>query len=124
MPALIAPIMLLFAFVRESWRLFSKPQYRSMIFWVGFLLFIGTIFYNYIEGWNWLDSLYFCVVTLATVGFGDLSPTTELGKAFAIVYIFLGLGMIATFGSMLAKERMEMAEERGEAGDEEGKAPA
>lgn len=112
MPALIAPILLLFAFLRESWNLFSKPQYRSMVAWVGFLLVIGTIFYNYVEGWGWLDSLYFCVVTLATVGFGDLTPTTELGKAFAIIYIFLGLGLIATFASMLAKERLDMAEQR------------
>ena len=83
-----------------------------MLVWVAFLLAVGTFFYNNVEGWGWLDSLYFCVVTLATVGFGDLTPTTELGKAFAIVYIFLGLGLIATFASMLAQERMHMMEER------------
>ncbi len=125
MPAIIAPILvLLFAFVRESWNLFRKPQYRSMLVWVGILLGIGTLFYNNVEGWGWLDSLYFCVVTLGTVGFGDLTPTTELGKAFAILYIFLGLGFIGTFVSMLAKERMAIAEERIEGNGEDNKQTA
>jgi voltage-gated potassium channel len=112
MPALIAPILVLIGFVREVYHLFSKQQYRALLGWVAILLLVGTIFYNNVEGWGWLDSLYFCVVTLATVGYGDLTPTTELGKGFAIVYILLGLGMIATFASMLAKERMAMIDDR------------
>ncbi|MFN2106846.1 MAG: potassium channel family protein [Candidatus Promineifilaceae bacterium] len=109
-----------FAFARESFRLFSKPQYRSMLIWVGILLAIGSAFYKTVEGWGWLDSLYFCVVTLATVGYGDLTPTTAVGKAFAIVYILLGLGILATFASMLAKERLDMMTER--RGDKDGAA--
>ena len=119
MPALIAPIIVLFGLVRDVYRLFSKQQYRALLAWVALLLFLGTVFYNYVEGWGWLDSLYFSVVTLATVGYGDLSPATELGKAFAIIYILLGLGLIATFASMLAKERLEIAENRFSDGDNE-----
>lgn len=110
MPAIIAGIALLFTFFREVRDLFRQPQYRALLVWVGILLAIGSVFYRYIEGWSWIDSLYFCTVTLATVGYGDLTPTTDLGKAFAIVYIFLGLGLIASFASMLAKERLRMAE--------------
>jgi voltage-gated potassium channel len=112
MPAIIAGIALLFTFFREIRDLFRQPECRALLVWVGILLAIGSAFYRTIEGWSWLDSLYFCTVTLATVGYGDLTPTTDLGKAFAIIYIFLGLGLIASFASMLAKDRLRIAESR------------
>ncbi len=121
---MVALIVVVFAFFEEMKLLLKKPQYRSMLLWVGVLLLIGTIFFNRAEGWGWLDSLYFCVVTLATIGYGDLVPTTEMGKAFTIVYALLGLGIIATFASMLARERFDMASKRRGAPDEEGKQAA
>ena len=63
----------------------------------------GTVFYATVEGWRWLDALYFCVTTLATVGLGDLTPVTDAGKAFTIVYVLTGVGLLAAFVSMLAK---------------------
>ena len=38
------------------------------------LIVIATIFYRIVEGWSLLDAAYFSVVTIATVGYGDLSP--------------------------------------------------
>lgn len=40
----------------------------------------STAFYHFAEGWTWLDSIYFSIVTLATVGYGDLAPKTTGGK--------------------------------------------
>jgi hypothetical protein len=37
-----------------------------------------------------LDSLYFSVITLATVAYGDFSPYTMAGKIFTVFYIFIG----------------------------------
>ncbi len=112
MPALIGFVIVLFAFTRESLDLLRQPKYRSMVFWIVVLLAVGTAFYNYVEGWGWLNSLYFSVVTLATVGFGDFAPTTDAGKAFTIVYVLMGLGIIASFATMLTQERVRIAEER------------
>ncbi len=70
---------------------------------------VGTAFYMWAEGWTPVQSLYFCVVTLATVGFGDLHPTSELSQLFTIGYILTGIGIIAGFVSELAKLRSEMA---------------
>jgi hypothetical protein len=66
---------------------------------------VGSVAYMLIEHWSPLDAVYFCVVTLATIGYGDLHPTTDLGKAFTVVYILAGLGIIAAFITELARHR-------------------
>ncbi|MEQ9261486.1 MAG: potassium channel family protein [Roseovarius sp.] len=55
----------------------------------------GTVFFRYVEGWSWIDAYFFSVVTLSTVGYGNLVPATALGKIGATVFIFLGLGIFA-----------------------------
>ena len=62
---------------------------------LGFLA-IGATYFAYAEGWHWMDSLYFCVVTLLTVGYGDYVPTSAGAKVFTIVYILVGLSLVAT----------------------------
>jgi len=64
---------------------------------------LGSVFYHIVEKLNWLDAVYFCVVTLATVGYGDITPHTNLGKVFTIFYILTGVGIIATFANLLLK---------------------
>jgi voltage-gated potassium channel len=73
---------------------------------------IGTVFYHFVEKWNWLDSLYFCVVTLATVGYGDFTPKTELGRFFTIFYILTGVGIIASFAHSLLERAAKRREEK------------
>ena len=65
------------------------------------------------EGWSVLDSFYFSVTTLTTVGFGDPAPTTAAGKIFTIVYIFVGLGVIGGFINVLAKHTRQTKETSG-----------
>ena len=71
------------------------------------LVAIGTLAYSAVEGWSLLDSLYFCVMTAATVGFGDLAPRTDLGKAFTIVYVLIGVGLLVLVLSRLASGMVE-----------------
>ena len=78
------------------------PQFRALLLLYGALLVIGTAFYARAEGWTVLDALYFCVVTLATVGYGDLAPRTPLGKVFTIVYILIGAGVFVVLAAELA----------------------
>ena len=63
------------------WR---DPAYRSLLFATNFFLAIGTVAYRFLEDWSWLDSLYFSVITLTTIGYGDFSPKTTLGKLFTM----------------------------------------
>jgi voltage-gated potassium channel len=55
----------------------------------------GTVFFRMVEGWSWLDSYYFTVVTLSTVGYGDLIPQTAIGRIGTTVFIITGLGLFA-----------------------------
>jgi voltage-gated potassium channel len=55
----------------------------------------GTVFYHLVEGWSWVDSFFFTVVTLSTVGYGSLVPQTVIGKLATTVFIFAGLGVFA-----------------------------
>ena len=64
---------------------------------------VGTIVYMLVEGWSPLEAAYFCVVTLATVGYGDLYPTSDVGRLFTIFYIITGIGIIGAFVAELAK---------------------
>jgi voltage-gated potassium channel len=82
-----------------------EPETRVLVLAALTTIAIGTVTYVLIEQWTVLDALYFCVVTLATVGFGDLHPTTDLGKLFTIGYIILGVGIIAGFIKQLASQR-------------------
>lgn len=74
----------------------SSTLYRFAIWITAAHLAAGTSFYMLAEGWEWQDSLYFCTVTLLTVGYGDYVPTSNMSKLFTICYILLGLSFIAT----------------------------
>ena len=89
---------------------FHDPEGKLILGSVAVLLTVGTIVYSVLEGWTLLDSLYFSVVTLATVGYGDLTPTTDLAKLFTIGYILTGIGIVAAFASEVAKHRIPAAE--------------
>ncbi len=63
----------------------------------------GTFYYNAEEGWSYVDSFYFSTITLTTIGFGDLHPTTDASKIFTSLYTLLGVGvMLYLLGSVIA----------------------
>ena len=72
-------------------------EYQRLLRVTVVILIIGTTVYHYVEGWSWLDSFYFSIITLTTIGYGDFSPQTTLGKLFTILYILIGIGIILGF---------------------------
>ena len=59
------------------------------------LILVGTIVYGVLEDWSWVDSLYFSVVAVTTVGFGDLTPSTDGSKLFTVLYVLSGISIIS-----------------------------
>lgn len=55
------------------------------------LILGGTLGYRFIEGWNWLDSVYMTIITLSTVGFGETLPLSNNGRLFTIALILAGV---------------------------------
>lgn len=107
-------IALIWHFVRTVRGLLKDPETRGVVYLVGLLLLGGMFFYHSVEGWSWLDSLYFSVITLATVGYGDFSPKTDAGKIFTMIYIVIGLGVLAGFISLVAQKQNEQRRGRRE----------
>lgn len=86
-----------------------------------FLVLVGgTIGYRIIEGWSFLDSLFMTVITISTVGYGEVHPLSTAGRSFSIVLILSGVGTVfyilttlvqyiieGEFGIRMGRQRME-----------------
>jgi voltage-gated potassium channel len=57
-----------------------------------FLVGLGTAGYMIIEGWTILDSLYMTVITLSTIGYGEVNPVSQVGRIFTLILIVMGVG--------------------------------
>lgn len=80
------------------------PERRGLVTLALVTVAGGTWFYHLVEGWSWLDSLWFSVVTLTTVGYGDLVPVTDAGKVFTMAYLVTGIGILLAFVTEVAGE--------------------
>jgi voltage-gated potassium channel len=76
------------------------------------ILFLGSLSFSLIEGVSLVDAFYFILVTVSTVGFGDISPKTELGKILVLVIIVGGVGtfvrVLAGFSEMVFNRKNEL----------------
>ena len=68
---------------------------------------IGAIGFHLIEGWNWFDGLYMTVITMTTVGYGEIRPLTHEGRIFNI---FLILSSVTAGGLLLATATQALLE--------------
>jgi voltage-gated potassium channel len=90
---------------------FRDKESRPVFYWAGGVLLIGVLVYHWLEGWSYLDALYFCVVSLATVGYGDLTPTTPSARLFTIIYLINGIGILLALFDRIRVVRARSASE-------------
>jgi voltage-gated potassium channel len=70
----------------------------------------GTAGYMYIEGWAFDDAIYMTIITLATVGYGEVHQVSDTGRIFTIILIVLGVGyfmyVVGYFVQFLVEDRI------------------
>lgn len=97
-----------FRTLREVW---AEPAGRVLILGVLAIVATGTTFYTVVERWSIVDSLYFTVITLTTIGYGDFHPTTDVSKIFTIFFVLAGVSFILGFLNFIigrtVKDRVE-----------------
>jgi hypothetical protein len=73
-----------------------KYQIISAVGALIFMLALGTVTFHYLEDWSWASSFYFTVVSLTTVGYGDLAPTTDATRVFTALFILGGVAVVVS----------------------------
>jgi hypothetical protein len=106
----------LISFYRGIARALRNPEYRLLTLFLLAIVGGGTVFYHHHEGWTWIDSIYFTVVALTTVGFGDLAPTTQLSRAVTVGFLFFGVSLLGGFISLIVRDsrRRHLADDKSE----------
>jgi len=109
--------VIMFLESRVSWAMEKKmstideakafiKQFRALLAITLFVIAGGATFYHFVEGWRWIDSFYFSVISLAPVGYGDFTPKTDIGKVFTMFYLMIGIGIFAGLLNNLLKSRI------------------
>ena len=92
------------------WR---EPETKALPVVAGALVLTGTLVYWRFEDWTVIEALYFSIVTLTTVGYGDFAPTTPGTQIFTIVYILTGFGVLVALLTSVAEQYIKQkAEDR------------
>jgi voltage-gated potassium channel len=106
---------------RGLWRavaaVWHDPETKALPFVAAALVLTGTIFYWRTEDWTIVQALYFSVVTLTTVGYGDLHPTSAGTQISTIIYILTGLGVFVALLASVAQQYIKQKSERPSARD-------
>ncbi|RUS81677.1 hypothetical protein EGW08_010539 [Elysia chlorotica] len=83
---------------------------------IGGYIFGGAILFGLWEGWDWLQSAYFCFITLSTIGFGDVVPGTDFENPQAqaqlmigAVYVLFGMAILSMCFSLMQDEILAKA---------------
>ncbi len=90
-------------FIRVLKRSVKDSEFRKLFLVVFALLVSGSLFYHFVEGWRYLDALYFSVTTLTTVG-SPIIPYHDVSKIFTIIYLLVGIGVMLSFLARVAEQ--------------------
>jgi voltage-gated potassium channel len=82
---------------------FRNPNVKALMVLAGGIVTFSALVYMLLEGWSFLDAVYFCVVSMSTVGYGDFSPHTALGKIYTIFYLLTGIGIFVLTVTAIAE---------------------
>ena len=112
----VIPLLLAFrGLARALAAVWRDPETKALPSSPRALVLTGSLFYWRFEDWTFLEALYFSIVTLTTVGYGDFSPTTAGTQIFTIFYILTGFGVLVALLTSVAQQYMRQKAEAGPA---------
>ncbi len=102
----------------------TREKIHRIFFIVLFIVFAGSIAFAHVEkGMNLIEALWWAVVTVTTVGYGDITPSTLAGKIIGVAIMVLGIGLVGILTASLAGffiEEREMGRKGVRAVEEKG----
>ncbi|KAK5136132.1 hypothetical protein LTR08_003969 [Meristemomyces frigidus] len=75
-------------------------------------LLLGALVFSHVEGWNYLDAVYWADVTLLTVGFGDYAPSTQLGRGLLFPFAIGGILIVGLVVGSIRSLVLERGQEK------------
>ena len=75
------------------YRFFRSKIYVALTL-VVFTLLVGILGFKIIAGYNWVDAVYMTVITVTTVGYGEVNPLTPEAKIFAVILILCSVVIV------------------------------
>ena len=88
-----------------------KENKRLLLFFLAASL-LFALYMWLVEGLSLLDTYYFLVTTATTVGYGDISPKTGLGKVFVTIYMIIGIALLGLFLGKVTEFMVEVGSKR------------
>jgi voltage-gated potassium channel Kch len=102
----------------ESTLLFTLVTALILVFTIAFLVLKAEQGNSHANITTYANAVWWAFVTITTVGYGDYYPVTNLGRIFAIVLMFAGLGIIGVLSSYLASTFISLQRRRDKQTDE------
>ncbi|EOL86805.1 ion transporter [Enterococcus faecalis] len=81
----------------------NTKSFLNVIYLSSVLIVISAMIYSYAENVPYIDAFWWALVTTTTVGYGDISPATPLGRVAAIILMILGIGFIGMLTSTITE---------------------
>lgn len=92
---------------RIKWKVLHKHVITIFLLAVLFIILIWAIIFKFTEWRNFLDSTYFIVMTITTIGYGDITPITQPWKIISMIYAFMWVPIFFGIMGILLENRIK-----------------
>ena len=90
------------------WKFLQRENFDRLIVILVIIVTISSLALSRVEpNLSLFDAVWWSIVTLTTVGYGDIAPVTMFGRSIAAVDMFVGIGILATFTAQIASILVE-----------------